>query len=335
MNNDPEKKHLISKKRPWLALLLLTASLQPLQAQFFEAGMETAFGPAYTTFRGDLAQMVGFSEIEITEQDVDEAFEKFDLSAPRWLRELFPGLRIEVDEEVNRRLSRSVSSVRFFARMKWVGVSLVISDPRLAERAESKKPKNQWKALRLSLAGDADALAEHLAIVAAADATQVKPFFSKRYDLEAYVHLKKLFLGEEALLEWGGKRNAFLDAELVSGVRFAADPSPVVDLGNVLFIQEKLDDLMEGGILGPVESTTDAIAEALQNIVFGKFRDPRVVPSTGWFVRPELIANLGGSFSVVGGGELSVHKNVSIKGTAPMFSAYGFVGVRWKVWGEK
>lgn len=317
-----------------LSIFLLVIGGIQARAQFFEAGMETVYGLSYTTFRGDLAQMVGFSEIEITEADVDEAFEKFDLSAPRWLRALFPGLRIEVDEEVKRQLSRGTASVRFFARMKWIGASLSISDPRLAERQESKKMKNQLKALRLSVAGDSEALAEHLALVAAADATQIKPFFSKRYDLEAYVHLKKLLLGDDPLLEWGGKRNASLDAELVSGLRFAADPSPVVDLGNVLFIQEKLDDLMEGGILQPVESTTDAIAEALQNIVFGRFRDPRIVPSTGWFVRPEIIADLGGSFGIVAGGELSVHQHVSIKGTAPMFSAYGFVGLRWQVWGK-
>ena len=318
-----------------LIILILVLCPRFIHAQVFEAGMETTFGPAYTTFKGDLAQMVGFSEIEITNEDVDEAFEKFDLNSPRWLRELFPGLRIEVDEEVKRQLSRSVSSVRFFARVKWIGVGLTISDPRLAERQESKKAKNQLKSLRLSVAGDSDGLAEHLALVAATDATQVKPFFSKRYDFEAYVHLKKLFLGDEVLMEWGKKGGAFLDAEVVSGLRFAADPSPIVDLGNVLFIQEKLDALMEDGILAPVESTTDAIAEALQNIVFGRFRDPRVVPSTGWFVRPELIANLGGSVAVVAGGELSVHKHLSVKGTAPMFSAYGFVGLRWNVWGKE
>lgn len=314
--------------------ILVTLVFVSARAQFFEVGMETTYGLSYTTFRGDLAGMVGFSEVEITEEDVDRAFEEFDLSAPRWLRELFPGLRVEVDEQIRRQLSRGTASVRFFARVKWVGASLTISDPRLAERQESKKVKNQLRALRLSVAGDAEALSEHLATVAAIDATQVKPFFSKRYDLEAYIHLKKLFLGDQPLLDWGGRRGGALDAELVSGLRFAADPSPVVDLGNVLFIREKLDALMEGGILQPVESTTDAIAEALQNVVFGRFRDPRVVPSTGWFVRPEVILDFGGSFGITAGAELSVHQQVSIKGTSPMFSAYGFVGLRWKVWGK-
>lgn len=322
-------------KRLWLSLILLVVSTAVLRAQVFEAGMETTYGASYTTFKGDLAQMVGFSEIEITEEDVQEAFDKFDLNAPRWLRELFPGLRIEVDQEIKRQLSRGVSSARFYARLHWVGASLTISDPRLAERPESKKVKNQLKALRLSLSGDAEALAEHLALVAAADATQVKPFFSKRYDLEAYVHFKKLFLGDDVFMEWGKRGNGFLDAELVSGFRFTADPSPIIDLGNVLFIQEKLDGLMEDGILAPVENTTDAIAEALQNVVFGKFRDPRVVPSTGWFVRPKAIIGFGGSFSVVAGGELSVHKHISIKGTAPMFSAYGFAGLRWNIVGAR
>ena len=327
--------HDFYMKRLLLSIFLWLGIFHGLQAQFFEAGMETTYGVTYTTFKGDLAQMVGFSEIEITEDQVDEAFERYDLNAPRWLRELFPGLRITVDEEVRRQLSRSNASIRFFARFKWIGGSLTISDPRLADRLESKKPKNQIKALRLSLAGDADALAEHLALVAANDATQVKPFFNKRYDFEAYLHIKKLLLGDDPLMEWGRKGNAFLDAELVSGFRLTADPSPIVDLGNVLFIQEELDELMEGGILQPVENTTDAIAEALQNVVFGKFRDPRVVPSTGWFVRPEAIVHIGGGFSFVGGADIGINKHLSLKGTSPMFSAHGFVGLRWGIIGNK
>ena len=316
-------------------IMLLLLGTADLSAQNFEVGMQTVIGPAYSTFRGDLSEMVGFSEIELTDGQVDSALMRANVNAPRWLQELFPGIRIEVTGEAAKKLSRTIPSVRFFARYKFIGGSFTVSEPRLTEPLESKKLKNQLKAIRLSLAGKAEALAEHLAVVAIADADRVDPFFSKRYDLEAYVHIKKLFLGEDPFLEWGKRSNNTLDWELTGGVRFTADPSPVVDLGSVLFIRERIDSLMEGGILTPVENITDEIAGAIQNIVFGKFKDPRVVPSMGWFLRGELPANFGGAFSAVGGAELSIHQHLAIKGTRPMFSFYGFVGLRWAILGKK
>ena len=136
------------------------------------------------------------------------------------------------------------------------------------------------------------------------------------------------------MAEWGKQKNSYLDFEVTSGVRFTADPSPVLDLGSLLFVQEKLDSLMEGGLLNQVENITDQIAEGIQNVVFGKFKDPRVVPSWGWFVRPELVANFGSGLSVVGGAEMSINNHTSIKGTKPMFSVYAFAGVRVNVLGK-
>ena len=315
-------------------IILLTPILlwvYTLQAQFLEFGVETVTGPAHTTFKGSLSEMVGFSELEITDAQVDSAFAAFDLSAPRWLKELFPGLRIDVDQEISRKVNRNITGVRMYARFKWIGGSFTVSDPRLTEKRESQKLKNQIKSVRLSLKGDAEGLAEHLALLALADVQAEKPFFSKRYDLEAYVHLKKIVLGEQPLLEWGNKRPCSLDLEVTPGIRFSADPSPVVNLGSILFVREKLDSLMDGGLLTPVENTTDQIAEALQSIVFGKFNDPRVVPSFGWFLRSELPVNFGGGFTLTGGAELNVQKHTAIKGTKPMFSAYGFVGLRYVI----
>lgn len=292
--------------------------------------MESVIGGTYTTFKGDLSKMVGFSELEITEDQIDTAFVRANIDAPRWLKELFPGLRVDLaDQEVKKNLSRSVSSVRFFARYKWFGGSFAISSPRLTQPQESKKLKNQIKAVRLSISGEAEALSEHLAAMALADVNRVPPFFNKRYDLEFYAHLKQMLMGDQVLLEWGNRKTKTLDFELTGGVRFTADPSPVIDLGNILFVRERLDELMEGGILNSVEGLTDQIAEAIQNVVFGKFRDPRIVPSLGWFARAELPLNFGSGFSVVAGTELSIQNHLTIKGTSPMFSAYGFVGMRW------
>lgn len=313
-------------------LLVIVFMQQMLSAQHFEAGLETSMGPAFTSFKGDLSQMVGFSELEITQEDVNEAFERFNLDAPRWLKELFPGVRMDVGDDVSQQLTRNVKSVRFFARYRFLGAAFTISDPRLSERPEGRKFRNQWKAVRLSLAGDAEELAEHLALVALADENRVKPFFNNRYDLEAYIDLKRMLLNEVVLAEWG--RRSKLDFEVTAGLRFTADPSPVLDLGSVLFIRDRLDELMEGGVLRPVENTTDQIAEAIQNVVFGKFRDPRVVPSLGWFVRGELPVNFGGDLSLVVGAELSVNQHLSIKGTQPMYSAYGFGGVRWRIFNK-
>jgi len=319
--------------------LLLFIALLPVTigvgAQSLEVGMEMTTGPAYTSFRGDLAGIVGFSELEITEAQVDTALANINVSAPRWLKELFPGTRIAVDQEVRRSQTRSIPTVRFFARYKFFGGSFSVSAPRLTEPQESKKLKNQIKAVRLSLAGKAAELSEHLAEVALADVDRVSPFFENRYDLEAYVHFKKLLFGEDPLLEWGSRGNSYLDIEVTSGVRFTADPSPVVDLGSVLFISQRLDSLMEGGILAPVESTTDAIAESVQAVVFGKFKDPRIVPSMGWFLRTSAPVNLGGAFSVLLGAELSLQKPLSVNGAKPIFSMYGFAGVRWSIIGEK
>lgn len=318
-------------KKIWLCYLSLF-SLCSLQGQGFEFGMESVIGGTYTTFKGDLSKMVGFSELEITEDQIDTAFVRANIDAPRWLKELFPGLRIDLaDQEVKKNLSRSVSSVRFFARYKWLGGSFAISSPRLTEPQESKKFKNQVKAVRLSISGEAEALSEHLAAMALADVNRVAPFFNKRYDLEFYAHLKQMLMGDEVLLEWGNRKTKTLDFELTGGVRFTADPSPVIDLGNILFVRERLDELMEGGILNSVEGLTDQIAEAIQNVVFGKFRDPRIVPSLGWFARAELPLNFGSGFSVVAGTELSMQNHLTIKGTSPMFSAYGFLGMRWAI----
>ncbi len=311
-----------------LSIILFTILfISRLGAQTFEAGVETHFGIAYSTFKGDLPKMVGFSELVITEEDVNSAFAQFDLDGPQWLKKAFYDARIEVKGDVSRTVTRSVQTLRFFARYRFIAGSFVISDPRLATPLESKKLKNQFKSVRLALAGETDELAEHLAVIAATDETQVKPFFNNRYDLEAYVDFKRLLLQDAALLEWG--KNNSIGLNLVGGMRFTADPSPVLDLGNILFVSERLDELLEGGILNQVENTTDKIAVAIQNVVFGKFRDPRVVPSLGWFVRGELPVNFGRSFSLSIGAELSVQQHTSIKGTQPMFSAYGYGGIRW------
>lgn len=311
----------------------ILGALTTLSAQHFEVGMETTFGPAYTSFKGDLAQIVGFSEIELSQEDVDKAFSDANISAPKWVKDLFPGLRIELaDQEVSKQLSRSVKAARFFARYRFIGASFTISDPRITTPLEAKKFKNQWKALRLSLSGDAEALSTHLGAVALADAKRVDPFFEKRYELEAYIHLKELFFPDAVLLEWG--KDNTVDFELTTGLRFSADPSPVVDLGSILFVRDKIDDLLEGGLLGSVENITDQIAEAIQNVVFGQFRDPRIVPSMGWLGRAEAMANFGGGFSITAGLELSLQKHTAVRGTQPMFSAYGFLGGRWRIFGK-
>ena len=94
---------------------------------------------------------------------------------------------------------------------------------------------------------------------------------------------------------------------------------------------------MEGGLLAPVENTTDQIAEAVQNLVFGKFKDPRTVPSTGWFVRTEMPVHFGRGFSLVAGGEFSMNKHRNLNGTKPMTSLYAFAGFRWGMqpWGKR
>ena len=316
-----------------MIFFLLTAVT--LKGQSFQAGMEMVTGPASTTVKGDLADMVGFSEIEITDDVVDSAFAQAGIDAPRWVQELYPGIRIDVEGEVNKKVKRYIPGLRFFARYRFIGASFTISEPRLTEPLESKKLSNQIKAIRLSLAGKADELAEHLALVAVEDAKRVDPFFSKRYDLEAYVHLKKLFLGDQLIAQWGKGGNGSLDFEVTSGVRFTADPSPVVDLGSVLFISEHLDSLMQGPLLDPVENITDEIAVAIQNVMFGKFKDPRTVPSMGWFARGQLLANMSPALALVAGGELSVNNHLSVKGTKPMVSYYGFFGFRINVIGRK
>ncbi len=317
-----------------LCLFLFLSGALALPGQSFEVGMEFVTGPARTSVRGDLASMVGFSEIELSEDIVDSAFASFNIDAPRWIEELYPGIRITVEGEVNKKVSRNIPGVRFFARYHWFGASFTVSEPRLTEPKESARLKNQLKSVRLALGGKADELAEHLARMAAADVQRNEPFFSKRYDLEGYVHLKKLLLGDQLIAEWGDGGNGSLDFEVTSGIRFTADPSPVVDLGSILFVSETLDSLMEGGILAPVEHITDDIAEAIQNVVFGKFKDPRTVPSLGWFARGHLLANLSRSLTVVAGAELSVANHLSTRGTGPMTSLYGFVGLRINVLGK-
>jgi hypothetical protein len=321
-------------------LLCLFAALfaaTMLNAQAIQFGMETTTGKARTTFKGNLAGVVGFSEFEISESDIDDALDIAGISAPNWLKRLFPGIRIDIDQELNRQLSRNIQMVRFYARFKWVGASFSISDPRLIEQRESEKFKNQFKAARFAVRGESEALAEHLALMAVADAGKATPFFKDRYDIEVYVHLKEILLGSDYLVVWGRQEQGGLDVEVTAGLRFSADPSPVVDLGSVLFISEKLDSLMEGGLLDPVENTTDQIAEAVQNLAFGRFKDPRTVPSTGWFVRTELPIHFGRGFSLVAGGEFSMNNHTQLKGTKPMTSLYGFAGIRWGMqpWGKR
>ena len=313
-----------------LTFLIFTVNM--VCAQLFQVGMETVTGPAVTSFKGDLASVIGISEIEVSDGIIDSAFASIDVDAPKWLRELFPGVRIEVEGDINRKLTRNVKGVRFFARFKWFGGSFTVSDPRLTVPQESKKLKNQLKAIRLSIAGNADELAEHLAVVALADANRVSAFFSNRYDLDAYFHFKKFILGEQPIMEFG--KNNSIDFEATAGMRFTVDPSPIVDLGSLLFVSERLDSLMEGRLLDPVENITDEAAEAVQNIIFGKFKDPRTVPSLGWFIRSQLLVNLGGSFSITPGFSMSINKHLAVNGTKPMTSFYGFVGLRWHVIGK-
>ena len=322
-------------KKIKIVLIFICCSLSVrLGAQKLQLGMETVTGVATTSFKGDLAKMLGFSEIEISSAEIDSAFASIDVNAPRWIKELFPGLRIGVDETITKKMSRGVSGVRVYGRYGFIGGSFTVSKPRLTQPLEARKIGNQIKSISLSLSGNAEELTKHLAEIALADANRVKPFFEQRYDLEAFVDIKRMTMGDKVLYEWG-KRGANIDFEAMGGFRITADPSPVVDLGSVLFISEKIDSLMEGGLLDAVEDITDKAAEAIQNIVFGKFRDPRVIPSIGWFVRPEGIVNLGGSFSVVLGAELSFQKHLLIKGTKPITSFYGFTGLRWKVFGKE
>lgn len=304
-----------------------------LSAQNWEAGAEYTFGRTYTTFKGDLSEIVGFEEFELSDTDVEAAFAEFDLNAPRWVKDLFPGLRLEIDQEINKRLSRNNHAARFYGRFHFVGASFMISEPRLNEPLASQQLSNRLRSIRLALGGETEALTEHLADLAVEEAQQVRPFFSNRYDAEVYIHVKKLLLGNEPLLKWG--ENAYLDTELTTGLRFTADPSPVVELGSILFISEKIDSLLEGGLLRSVENTTDDIALAVQNSVFGKFKDPRIISSLGWFMRASAPINFGQNFSLVVGTELSVQKHIAVAGTKPMFSAYGFGGVRWNWEGGK
>lgn len=320
------KKHRFLSYLSFVLLLSLLGAVKG-HAQQFEFGLESTFGRSYTTFKGDLSEIVGFDEIELTEGQVDTALASIDLNAPRWLKDLFPGIRIAIDQEIAKQLNRSNRSARFFARYGWIGGSFMISEPRLSPQLPSRKLNNQLRSLRLSMNGEAEELSKHLADLALADSEIVAPFFSKRYDLDVYVHLKKMFLGDKPILEWG--RNGTLDVELTTGIRLTADPSPVIELGSILFISERLDELMEGRLLDPVENTTDQIATAIQSTVFGKFKDPRIVTSMGWFARTQMPVELGRGIAVLVGLETNINQHLLIKGTQPMFSAYGFLGVRW------
>ena len=110
---------------------LLLLGLIGLQAQSFEFGLQATTGPANTRFKGDLDQILGFSEIEITDEILDSAFVAFDLSAPRWIKELYPGVRVEVVGEVEKKLTRNIKGLRFFFRYRFIGGSFTVSDPRL------------------------------------------------------------------------------------------------------------------------------------------------------------------------------------------------------------
>lgn len=302
-------------------------------AQKLQVGVETNVGVASTSFKGDLSEMFGFAEIEVTGAVLDSALAQIDVTAPRWLKDAFRGAKIDIEGDINKKVNRNIKSVRFFVRYDWIGASFTVSDPRLTEPQESRKLKNQAKAVRLALSGDAEGITAHLAKMALADETRVKPFFSSRYDIEFFLNFKRLFLKDYVLISWG--KNNSISFDVNAGMRFTADPSAVVDLGSILFVRDKLDDLMEGGILKPVENTTDKIAVAIQNVVFGKFRDPRVVPSLGGFVRGEVPISFGENFTLLGGVELSTQKHIAIKGTQPMTSLYGYLGFRWGLWSSR
>lgn len=292
--------------------------------------METTTGVSYATFRGELSDIVGFSEIEISEDEVDRAFESLDINAPRWLKNLFPGLRLEVDQELERQQRRNVRMVRFFARYRFIGGSVSVSDPRFIDKAESKKFKNQLKSVRLSMQGEAEALAEHLALLALSDAGLPRPFFDNRYDAEGYVHFKQLFLGDEPLLAFGRRKQITIDAELTAGLRLTADPSPLVNVGDILFISEEIKELLSGGLLTPVEDITAEAADALQNILFGQFRDPRTIPSLGWFARAAVPVNFGGGLSLVASVDIGRSRHTVLKGAQPMFLSQAQIGLRWR-----
>ncbi len=317
------KISLLSIYLPILLLLYVHQS----HAQQFEFGLTSTFGRSYTTFKGELSEIVGFDELELSTGQVDTALASIDLNAPNWLKDLFPGIRIDIDQTLTKQLSRNNRSAQFFARYAWIGGSFMISDPRLSPQLPSKKISNQIKSLRFSINGEAEALSKHLANLALEDSKVVSPFFQKRYDLDLYIHLKKLLLGNEPLFEWA--ENGALDIEVTTGLRLTADPSPIVDLGSILFISERLDSLMEGRLLNSVESTTDQIAQAIQSTVFGKFKDPRIVSSMGWFIRGQMPVELRRGVAVLLGIEANVNQHLSVKGTKPMFSTYGYLGLRW------
>jgi hypothetical protein len=322
------KKVHVTRYTTLFILLLSIVGTSTLHAQLWEAGAEYTFGRTYTTFQGELSELVGFEELELTDEDIDAAFAELDLNAPRWVKDLFPGLRIDIEQEISKRLSRNNRATRFYGRFSVVGASFMISQPRLSEPLASKQLGNQVRSVRLALNGDAEALSQHLADIALEESQQVKPFFSNRYDVEVYVHAKKLIFGDAPLFEFG--ENSYIDAEVTTGLRLTADPSPVVELGSLLFISEQIDSLLEGGLLRSVEETTDEIALSIQNSVFGKFKDPRVISSMGWFTRASVPIHFGQSFSFLVGTEISVQKHLAVAGTKPMFSAYGFGGVRWR-----
>lgn len=312
----------------WCLLFCLSCLfISNATAQRLEFGTQYTFGYSYASFNGNLSDVVGFDEIEITSGQVDTAFTNFNLSAPKWLKSLFPGIRLDVDQDITKQLSRPTNAVRFFARYGWIGGSFMISEPRLTEKAAATTIGNRWKSIRLGMQGDALGLSEHLGELALEDAGKVEPFFEKRYDLEFYVHAKKLLFGERPLLTWGEQGS--LDVEVTTGLRLTADPSPIVELGSILFISEKIDSLMEGRLLDPVEDLTDEIAVALQSTVFGKFKDPRVISSLGWFARVEAPVHLAWGFSVVLGGEFGFNDQLLLNDSKPIFSTTGYLGIRW------
>lgn len=295
-------------------------------AQKIEFGVETAFGGSYSTFKGNLSDIAGFTELEITRGQVDSALANINLVTPRWIRDLFPGIRIEIDQEIAKQLHRNNNSIRFFARCYFIGASFGISEPRLSEPLPSKKWNNQLRSLRLSMNGEVEELSKHIANLALEDSKIVTPFFRKRYDLDLYLHTKKMLLGDEPIVTFG--RKGTLDVELTTGVRFTADPSPIVDLGSILFISERLDNLIEGRLLAPFEDITEQIGEAIQANVFGKFKDPRIVSSMGWMLRGVVPIDFGLGFTFVVGAEVNVNKLLLVKNVSPSFSSYYFAGFR-------
>lgn len=95
------------------------------------------------------------------------------------------------------------------------------------------------------------------------DVGWVQFFFFNWYDVEVYVYFKKLFLGDCFFVVFGCNEQIFIDVELIGGFWLIVDFLLMVDLGNIFFISEKLDSLMEGGLFVLVEDIIDQVVVVL------------------------------------------------------------------------